>query len=355
MCKILASIVMIILFSGCQIGYLFHVSYNHLALLNSKIPVEKALESNDLTAEQKRKIMLTQEARTFAFDKLGLTKSKNYTEYVDLKRPYVTYAVMAAQKWQLEPFLWSFPFIGKAPYKGYYDEKMAQNEAAELKKQNLDVYVRGVMAFSTLGKLNDPLLSSMLNYTDYDLVNTIIHELVHTTLFIKDNIDFNERLAVFVAGKGTEMFYQNKEGPLSKTVQQIKNENADDALFSEFITKELNELKQWYADFNHQQKLSDDELEQIRQDRFQLIKKHFKDIMSQQLKTRSYQRFVDGPMNNATLSSYHTYMKNLDLFEKVYIQTGSQIPAFLKKCEELKNVDDPEAELKKWADATSVQ
>ncbi len=346
----LALLLSLSFFSGCQIGYLFHVSYSHLALLNTKVPIAEALQSDSLTVEQKRKILLTQEVRTFAFEKLGLTKSKNYTDFVDLKRPSVTYAVMASYKWKFEPYLWKFPIIGKAPYKGFYNEKMAQEEAAEMKSQDFDVYVRGVSAFSTLGKLNDPLLSSMLTYPDHDLVNTIIHELTHTTLFIKDNIDFNERLAVFVANKGTERFYFAKEGSDSTTLQQIQNENADDTLFSKFISTELDQLKQWYIDFDHAQKLSSEEKEDLRQKRFLKIKKSFTEKLAQKLKTKSYVNFPERLMNNATLGTYQTYMKNLDDFEKVFQKNGATIAQFLKKCEELNKVDNPEAELKKWAE-----
>lgn len=340
----------LLLFSGCQIGYLFHVSYNHLALLNSKVPINEALQSPSFSEEEKRKIHLSQEARVFAFEKLGLNPSKNYTQFVDLKRPYVTYAVMASQKWKLEPYRWNFPFIGKAPYKGYYDEAMAKSEAEEMKKENYDVFVRGISAFSTLGKLTDPLLSSMLKYSDHDLVNTIIHELVHTTLFIKDNIDFNERLAVFIANKGTEQFYFEKEGPNSSTVQQIKNENEDDALFSQFITKELDELKKWYENFDHSQKISPEEKENLRQKRFSEIKAHFNENILSRLKTKSYSGFSQRALNNATLGNYHTYMKNLDLFEKVYQKNEATISTFLEKCKELNKVDDPEAELRRWAE-----
>lgn len=335
--------------SSCQIGYLWHVSYNHLAMLNSEVPIKKALESNSLTSDQRKKILLSQEVRNFSFDKLGLTKSKNYTEYVDLKRPYVTYAVMASYKWKFEPYLWNFPIIGKAPYKGYYSEKLANEEADEMKKKDFDVYVRGVPAFSTLGKLTDPLLSSMLTYSEHDLVNTVIHELVHTTLFIKDNIDFNERLAVFVANKGTEIFYREKEGPHSVTLEQIKNENLDDELFSKFITNELDELKKWYISYDHLKDQSPEEKEKIRMARLEQIKTNFNIQLSNKLKTKSYQNFTKNTFNNARLGTYQTYLKDLDVFEKVFIQNGSSISQFLKKCAELNKVEDPEAELKKWA------
>lgn len=335
--------------SGCQLSYLMHVSYNHLALLNSKEPISEILKSDRITPEQKIKIELSQEVRVYAFEKLKLTKTNNYSQYVDLKRPYVTYTVTASKKWKLEPHLWSFPIIGKAPYKGFYREELAKEEAENLRKQDLDVAVRGVSAYSTLGKLTDPLLSSMLNYSDHHLVNTIFHELVHTTLFIKDNIDFNERLAVFIANKGTEYFYSDKEGKDSVTLKLIQDENYDDELFSKFITGELSQLKKWYEEFDHSKNLPSDDKENLRQERLQLIASHFDSELKSKLKTKSYNRIFSKKFNNADLSVYNTYMKSLDVFEAVYRKNGSNIEKFLKKCEELKEIENPEKQLEDWA------
>ena len=334
---------------GCQIGYLIRSSYDHLSMLSSRVSIAEALVSDKLNGDQKKKIELSQEVRQFSFDILKLKQSDNYTHFVQLDRNYITYAVLAASKWKFEPYLWNFPFIGKAPYKGFYDEASAKKEAEFMKSKNFDTYVRGVTAYSTLGKLNDPLLSSMLNYKDHDLVNTVIHELVHTTLFIKDNIDFNERLAVFVAGKGTELFYLKRDGVNSNTLKIIQDENEDDRLFSEFITAELNDLKIWYETFQPSGVLSSDDKEKIRQERFDILRKSFNLKLKPKLKTKSYYSFADGPMNNARLSGLQTYMKDLQDFEKVYIKSGSQIDLFLEKCKKLNDVDDPELELKKWA------
>ncbi len=318
-------------------------------MMSSRVPLEKALQSNSLTSGQKNKIEISILAREFAFKNLGMKKSANYTHFVQLDRPYLTYAVMASYKWKLEPYLWNFPVIGKAPYKSYYNKARADQEAAEMKQRDFDVYVRGVPAYSTLGNLNDPLVSSMLSYKEHDLVNTMIHELTHTTLFIKDNIDFNERLAVFVAAKGTELFYLQQEGPNSKTLQMIKDENEDDQKFSQFITQELEELKTWYNQFDAAKIVSADDKEKVRQERFNLIRNHFRQLLQPNLKSKSYARFVDGEMNNASLGNYQTYMKNLDEFEKVYQKSGGQIPAFLDKCKQLNNVDDPEKQLHLWS------
>ena len=347
--KLVALPICLFIFTSCQLGYLIETGYDHLAMLSTKVPLDKALKSDKLTEDQKKKIELSQIVRLFAFDELKLHRSDNYTQYVQLDRPYITYTVMASYKWKFEPYLWTFPFIGDAPYKGYYNEKSALSEAEVMRKKDFDVFVRGVAAYSTLGKLTDPLLSSMLYYKPYDLVNTIIHELVHTTLFIKDNIDFNERLAVFVAAKGTELFYLKTEGANSKTLELIRNEYEDDRLFSEFITNELNDLKKWYEQFDPNLNTAAEEKEKLRQERLSLILTHFKNKLSAKLKTNSYSKFAAGELNNAKLSNYNTYMKDLNDFEKVYIKTGQSIPAFLEKCKELNTVDDPELELKKWA------
>ena len=129
-------------------------------------------------------------------------KTKNYSTFVNLHRPYVTYIVSAAPKNELKYYTWYFPIIGSVPYKGYFNEAGANGEARDLASEGYDTYVRGVTAYSTLGWFKDPILSSMLAYSDYDMVNTIIHETVHTTIYIKSNANFNERLASYLGDLG---------------------------------------------------------------------------------------------------------------------------------------------------------
>ena len=234
------------LLSGCQISYLIKNAYNQMGLLNSRIPIEKALQDDQLTDIQKKKLMLAKRAHEFAETKLSLVKSKNYTTFVKLDRPYVTWTVSVAEKWKLVPYHWSFPIVGKVPYKGYFNEPAAQTEADEYRQKGYDVYVRGVSAYSTLGWFRDPVLSSMLNYSDYDLVNTIIHETLHATLFIKSDADFNEQLATFVGNKGAEEFFLATEGSESEALKIAKIDNADDKLFADFISAELRNLESWY-------------------------------------------------------------------------------------------------------------
>lgn len=310
-----------------------------MSLLNKRVPIEKALNDPSLTADEKQKLEIAQEARQFAETTLHLKPTKNYTSYVKLDRPYVTYVVSAAPKWQLEHHLWSYPFVGKMPYKGFFNEESAKEEQEELKKKDLDTFMRGVSAYSTLGWFNDPLLSSMLRYKDYDLVNTIIHETVHATIYIKNSADFNERLAVFLGNKGAEMFYRNREGNEAPTLKQVENENKDEKIFSEFISQEIKDLGEWY-------KTQSEHSEDIRIARIKEIQSRFEKNIKSKLHSESYKRFAEIELNNARLLVYKTYVQDLSDFEKLYELSGKDISVFLEKCRSLEKHKNPEQGLK---------
>ncbi len=323
-------------------GYILKSAYNQVALLNAKVPIEEALKNPDITPEEKKKLELALDVRKFAKEELGLKVDKNYSTYVKLNRPYVSYAISAAPKWKLEAYRWSFPIVGKVPYKAYFDEQDSLKEEEELKKEDYDTYVRGVTAYSTLGWFSDPLLSSMLRGQDAYLVNTIIHESVHATLFIKSQADFNERLATFLGNKGMEIYYQKLEGADSETLKKVSQESTDDHAFSLFITEELKQLEKWYAEIPPEKRT-----EEIRQQRINEIQKKFTSQVLPKLKSRSMDGFAKAKLNNAKLMVYKTYMQDLNDFEKLYIKMGNNFPEFLKKMKTLENVKDPEEDLKR--------
>ncbi|MBV2167706.1 MAG: aminopeptidase, partial [Bdellovibrio sp.] len=191
------------------------------------------------------------------------------------------------------------------------------------------------------GWFNDPVLSSMLRYDDYDLVNTIIHETVHATLYIKQAADFNERLATFLGNKGAEQFYLKKEGPDSPTLKQIQQENEDHKLFSLFISTELNNLEKWYNELPATARSEEKRTERIRQ-----IQEHFIKNLQPQLKTKAFDKFPELKLNNARLLVYKTYMQDLGDFEKLYQLLGQDYSRFIEKCKSLEGAKDPAQSLK---------
>ncbi|MBL7545168.1 MAG: aminopeptidase [Bdellovibrionaceae bacterium] len=320
-------------------GYLAKSAYNQISLLSQRIPIEDALADPNLDPKEKQKLELSQEVRQFAENKLKLNVKKNYSTYVKLDRPYVSYVVSASPKWKLETYLWNFPIVGKMPYKGYFSEADAKDEAESMKAENYDTYVRGVSAYSTLGWFKDPLLSSMLRYKDYDLVNTIIHESVHATLFIKGEADFNERLATFLGNKGMEIFYHHKEGDSSSTLLQARNENTDEKFFSAFITNEIKEMETWYLNQAEQN-------EENRQARLQEIKTRFKNQIKSKLLTESYRRFDTIDLNNARLIVYKTYLQDMSDFDELYSLTGNDFEHFMTAVKKLEKHGKPSQGLK---------
>lgn len=348
--KLATSLFSISTLSACQMGYYTQSAYNQMKILAQRTPIEKKLTEENLSEDFKHKLNLSLEAHRFAVESLKLKDSKSYTTYVDLQRPYVTYVVSAAPKWELKHHLWSFPFVGSVPYKGYFDEDDAKTEELSLQKQNLDTYLRGVSAYSTLGWFDDPLLSTMIKYSEHDLVNTVIHETVHTTLYIKNSADFNERLAVFIGNKGTELFYFNKEGINSPTLQKIKDENEDDQIFSKFISAEIVELENWYKE-NIPSKDSSQtaDFEAKREDRLALIQEKFRKNILPLLKSNNYHSFSKNKLNNAKLLIYKTYTQDLIDFESLYKKANQDIPTFIELCKSLEKSKNPAEELKKMS------
>lgn len=321
-----------------------------MKLLSRREPIEKALSSPDVPEEQKHKLRLAIEARKFAETELHFKPTKNYQTYVDLKRPYVTWVVTAAPKYKVESYRWKYPLVGKLPYKGFFTVEEAKAEAKKMADDNYDVWVRGVTAYSTLGWFEDPLLSSMLGGSDADLVSLIIHESAHATLFFKGQADFNERLATFLGNKGTELFYLRKEGEKSPTNARVKLENQDEKLFSEFISREIKELNEWY-DSQVAASAGSSIPEDIRQARLKQINERFIRNLKPKLKTAIYEKFEKIEINNAYLASLKTYVYDLSDFEKLLQKFSGDFKAFLTYCKKLEKAADPAQELKQYLDS----
>jgi predicted aminopeptidase len=334
--KSLAFTAALLLLTSCQLSYLAKNAYYQVKLLNSKQSVKQSLLDPEISQEHKRKLALAEEAKLFAEQHLNLNKTSNYESFVKLNKPYVTWTVSAADKWSLVPYQWHFPIIGKVPYKGFFDELSAQEEAKKLQSKGYDVYVRGVSAYSTLGWFADPILSSMLNYSDYDLVNLVIHETLHATLFIKSNVEFNEQLATFVGNQGAEMFFSIKEGSDSPTLNAAKHESEDERLFSDFISSEIKTLETWYQSVPFKERE-----ETKKASRLEEIQTNFNLKVKPFLKTKSFSKFSQQKLNNAVILIYKTYMNDLSSFKKVFEKFDQQWIPFLEFCKSLEKEKDP--------------
>lgn len=346
--KILKYIFSVILLSGFiflynSCNYLLHVSKGQINLITSRIPIEKALESPELTKEQKDKLRLVKEIKSFIQDELHLKIDEDaYSTYVQLDSPYVTYLLRVALAYELEAYEWKFPITGSTPYKGFFKEELAVEERNTFPKDQYDTYIRGVTAYSTLGWFEDSVLSSMLAYSESDFITTIFHELTHTILFFKNKINFNERFAEFLGRKMSILFYLKKEGLHSETVQKMETAWIDQVLFSSFMVDEYQKLKQWYLD---NKGLVTSEL---KEKRLRSIQDRFVKTVQLQLKLYKYSHFEKLKLNNAKLLSYRSYNYNMEEFVKLFNSSiiNQDIVAFIKYFSDRKN-EDPEEVLTK--------
>ncbi len=341
-------------------SYLFHTGYNQARLMRSRVPIETILATSELDKATREQLQEVLKVREFAITQLKLNLAKNYLDYVDLKRPYVTWAVTAAKAWELEKHEWWFPVVGSVPYLGFFKESLAKDETKKFDKTEYDTSVRGISAFSTLGWFSDPVLSSMLAKDKHDLVNVIIHESIHATLYIPGDADFNEQVATFLGDWGTEIYFQKMYPEDKNTIELIKSENADQLLFSKFLSEELTELKGWYKQLDS--KLSLTERSTLKKQRLAQMQNKFKVEVTPKLKTKNYLGFVNRELNNAILIGMSTYFEDwsdlVNLRVKVSAKTSSastandQIKHFsetLSSLITLKKSKDPKGDLRQLA------
>lgn len=181
-------------------------------IISNARPVEEFLNDPQVSDGVKNKLRLVADVRRYAIDRLGLSDTDNYTEMYDQQGQPVLWVVTGCEPYALAAHQWRFPVLGSMPYKGFFKLEYAEQEAEKLRQKGLDVNIRTVGGWSTLGWFKDPILSEMLKREHGRLASLIIHELVHATIFVKDSVVFNENLASFIADKGTDLYMEEKYG-----------------------------------------------------------------------------------------------------------------------------------------------
>lgn len=225
-----------ILFSGCSPVYVMKSAAGHASLLWHRRDMSAMIADPSVPEPIKEKLRLVLEIRAFAFNEMRLRRTRDYSTLSKIHGPYVTYLVSASEKTRFKAYEWWFPVVGKFPYKGYYNERDAARERQALQRKGYDTYVGGVSAYSTPLWFSDPLPSSDLAYPAGDLASLLIHELTHGTIFLKNEVSFDETLAMFVGDQGARDFLAKRFGPESQQAREfaagLEAERAFDALIS---------------------------------------------------------------------------------------------------------------------------
>jgi len=228
--------------SSCsKISYLVKQGHGQLKLQWGGEDNHKILQSEQVSPEIKKKITLIEQYKDFFYNYFEKKKTGIYSKTNFLNREAVTYLLIASPRSEIKPKEFTFPFVGAFPYIGFFAQSDAQAWARELEKDGYETYVRPVKAYSTLGHLEDHILSTFFDYDELSLAELIFHELFHTIFFLKGDVDFNENLAQYFAREILKEYFSKNISEVEKYYDMRSRQEKLDTLIADYAIK-LNEL-----------------------------------------------------------------------------------------------------------------
>ncbi|MDB9822320.1 aminopeptidase [Deltaproteobacteria bacterium] len=330
--------------SGCRLSYIFHAASHQYRIIHDSVKVEDALNNDHLQSDHRTHIRLVAQIKDFGETELGLKKTQNYqTVYLNSHQPPI-YTLSASPKDRLARTLWWFPVVGNMPYLGFFDLGSAKKESEILIKQGQDVSIGVAEAYSTLGWFKDPLTISLLERSTVELAETILHEMTHTTLYIKGQGEFNEGLANLVGKTGALSFMTKTFGNAHPFTIEAENILSDTRLFSSYLASLLAKLERLYSsDLSYQEKLA--ERERI----FEKSLEEFAGIQTR-FRTDRFKGFGESGLNNAYLMSIGLYNRHFSLFESVLAEKGNSTGRMIDYLQNMSNKGEDMLELMKTPD-----
>ena len=326
---ILLGLLLLSLNSCSHLSYYGHTIKGHLGITLYSHPIEDILSApTPPPPELAAKLSLALAIRHFASEQLLLPNNNSYLNFVDLKRPYTTWNVVATEEFSLAPKQWCFLVVGCLNYIGYFSESAAQQQVAQLHQQGYETHIKGAIAYSTLGWFDDPLLNTMLGGSDAQLAEFIFHELAHQKLFVKNDTAFNEAFATAVAKIGTLRWLH-----LQNNQQNLQDYLVFEQRYQEYLSLLLDAKK--HLDILYQQKnLSSSEKRLKKQAIFSNLQNDHT-ALSQRWGEKLFSSFFKTELNNAKFALLATYREWVPAFELLYIQQQQDLKKFYLACQQL--------------------
>jgi predicted aminopeptidase len=295
--------------------------------------VEDVLRRRDLNPEWREKLTLVLLARRYAHEEIGLKLTPAYTRFYDTGGKPLAYNLSACPKDSLKPKVWRFPIVGGLPYVGYFDEQRARRARAALDREGLDTELRPVPAFSSLGWFADPVYSPMLEEEIGRLVEVVIHETTHTTIFLRNQVAFNESLAVFIGDQGALNFLARVYGPLSGVVERYRATVTRRRTFSRLVAELYERLDRLYGSpLTRAEKLAQ------REEHFRWAQQRYRELFPDPAHWTS---FVKRPLNNAVLLNYGRYNQGLGFHQRIYQTLGGRLSRMVELYKSAQRHADP--------------
>ena len=337
---------------GCYAAhYLSQQAGGQLHLLRIRRHVSEVIADPSTSDELRQRLEVVMEARKFGVEQLGLRGGAEFSRFVDPGGP-VAYNLTVAPKHSLEVRSFRFPLVGRVPYLGFFDLQDAKREAKRFADAGFDVYLRPVGAYSTLGYLISPIYRSMLGeFTEAGevrAVETVLHEMTHSTVFLPGASDLNESFATMVGNRGAAEFYRSR-GDISQSerVSTIAEEGLrDQKEFSAWLKPQLERLTRFYRRAA-EVKLPPKQLIEQREAIFQELSQSYRLAFPE---GRRYRRLADGPLNNALLLSFAVYHESNGLQESLLALCDGDLKRYVSLYREARDRRDGAEWLRRLAE-----
>jgi predicted aminopeptidase len=308
--------------AGCStLSYYGQAIDGHLEVMRLAEPIPARLADPATPPELRAKLERVAAIREFASRELGLPDNGSYRSYADLGRPYVLWNVVAAPPFSVEPRQSCFPVAGCVAYRGYYRQAAAGDYGAGLRRDGDDVYVYGVVAYSTLGWFDDPVLNTFVRYPDAELARLVFHELAHQVVYVKGDTMFNESFAVAVEEEGVRRWLARHGTPADRDDYAASRERR--AEFVQLVLRYRGELERFYRE-----PLADEAKRAGKAQRFAAMEVDYRALKARWGGFAGYDRWFDGGPNNAKLASVATYEELVPAFRALLARENGDLPRF---------------------------
>jgi len=204
-----------------------------------------------------------------------------------------------------------------------------------------------VEAFSSLGWLPDPVHSPMLEREDGALIEVVIHEMAHNTVYAPGHSAFNETLATFIGRTGARLFFESQGEAGREVSEDLHQRYYDQDLFNAWLRELAEDLNAYYAQpIAYDQKVAGREaVYQAARDRFVL------EAQPAMNHPDRYSYWADVPTNNALVAMHLVYNLDLDLLEALYQQGGGDFAYLLGVLRAAAASSDPWVHLRQQVDS----
>lgn len=293
-------LLLVFLFPSCEFSYISQEGTQMIRRRMEARPVEEVIGDPEVPLDHKLDLLDIQKMRAFAREEANLTVGDHYTTYVKTNEQSAAWVVSAARDDSVRSMQWSFPVVGALPYRGYFSPERALQMRDHLEASGYHTKVSGVPAFSTIGWLDDPVYTAMLDRPRFLLAETIFHELVHATFFDPNDVGMSEASATVIGERAALQYLKKREGSDSRIVKTARAYFRDRNRVAHFFQNLSSEVKHLYdaSPFgNHREKRR----QLLRRRRFDFLE------LCRDLETNGWEQIVRHDWNNAYLAQRGLY------------------------------------------------